>query len=109
MEEIEYETVRERKRLAYGGAASLVVTIDKKTHDLIGEPLLDFQGVAGVELGDGFESDAREAVSDAISEMKREHIADRTVFREQLRLALKNYLRSELGTKPVIVTTIVEV
>src|SRR5213592_4599318 len=27
MEEIEYETIRERKRLAYGGAISLVVTI----------------------------------------------------------------------------------
>ena len=29
--EIEYEVVRERKKLAYGGAISLVVTMDKKT------------------------------------------------------------------------------
>lgn len=109
MEEIEYETVRERKKLAYGGAASLVVTIDKKTHDLVGEPILDFQGVAGIDPLNGFASEAREAVIRAISDMKREHIADRTIFREQLRLSLKKYLQNELGTKPVIVTTIVEV
>jgi len=109
MEEIEYETVRERKKLAYGGAASLVVTIDKKTHDLVGEPILDFQGVAGIDPLNGLASQAREAVVRAISDMKREHIVDRTMFREQLRLSLKKYLQNELGTKPVIVTTIVEV
>ena len=33
MEEIEYDIVRERKKLAYGGMISLVVTVDKKlTH-----------------------------------------------------------------------------
>ena len=30
MEEIEYDVVRERKKLAYGGAISLVVTVEKK-------------------------------------------------------------------------------
>lgn len=109
MEEIEYETVRERKRLAYGGAASLVVTIDRKTHDLVGEPLIDFQGVAGIDPTNGFAAEARLAIVAAINDMKREHIVDRVIFREQLRLSLKRYLQVKLGTKPVIVTTIVEV
>ena len=41
--------------------------------------------------------------------MKREHIADRTVFKENLRIHLKRFVQKEIGTKPVIVTTIVEV
>src|SRR5437868_2143330 len=42
-DEIEYDVVRERKKLAYGGAISLVVTIDKSSHELFGEPQITFQ------------------------------------------------------------------
>ena len=38
-----------------------------------------------------------------------EQIADRTVFKENLRIHLKRYVQKELSSKPVIVTTIVEV
>jgi len=109
MEEIEYDIVRERKKLAYGGAISLVVTVDKKTHKLSGDPQINFQGVAGINPLNGFATAARDAVSQAINEMKTEQIADRNVFKENLRIHLKRYVQNELGTKPVIVTTIVEV
>lgn len=109
MEEIEYDVVRERKKLAYGGAISLVVTIDKARHSLAGDPQISFQGVAGLYPLNGFAADARDAVAGAIKEMKPEQIADRNVFKENLRIHLKRFVQSELGTKPVIVTTIVEV
>jgi ribonuclease J len=107
--EIEYDVVRERKKLAYGGAISLVVTIDKSTHQLAGEPHITFQGVAGLEATNGFASEARQAISEAISEMKREQIADKAVFKENLRIHLKRFVQKEIRTKPVIVTTVVEV
>lgn len=109
MGEIEYDIVRERKRLAYGGAISLVVTIDKKTHQIAGEPQITFQGVAGLDSTNGFAADARQAIAEAIAEMKREQIADTTVFKENLRIHLKRFVQKEIRTKPVIVTTIVEV
>ena len=109
MEEIEYDIVRERKKLAYGGAISLVVTVDKNKHTLAGDPHISFQGVAGINPLNGFATTARDAVAQAINEMKPEQIADRNVFKENLRIHLKRYIQSELGTKPVIVTTIVEV
>lgn len=109
MEEIEYETVRERKRLAYGGAVSLVVTVDKRKHQLIGEPQITFQGVAGLDPLNGFMADAREAIADAIHEMKPQQIADRDVFRENLRIHLKRLVQKDLASKPVIITTVVEV
>ena len=107
--EIEYDVVRERKKLAYGGAISLVVTVDKATHQIAGEPQITFQGVAGLDPKNGFARDARQAISEAISEMKREQIADKTVFKENLRIHLKRFVQREIQSKPVIVTTIVEV
>jgi mRNA degradation ribonuclease J1/J2 len=109
MEEIEFETIRERKRLAYGGAVSLVVTVDKTRHQLIGEPQITFQGVAGLDPLNGFMTDAREAIANAVHEMKPEQIADRTVFRENLRLHLKRIVQKDLSSKPVIITTVVEI
>jgi len=107
--EIEYDIVRERKKLAYGGAISLVVTVNKATHDLVGEPHLTFEGVAGINASNGFAVSARQTITDAIGEMKKEHIADRNFFKENLRIHLKRFVQKQIGTKPVIVTTIVEV
>ncbi len=109
MGEIEYDVVRERKKLAYGGAISLVVTVDKKTHQIAGEPQITFQGVAGLEPTNGFAADARQAISQAIGEMKQAQIADKVVFKENLRIHLKRFVQKKIHSKPVIVTTIVEV
>ena len=107
--EIEYDVIRERKKLAYGGAISLVVTIDKKTKEIIGEPQISYQGVANIDFTNGFTGDARQTIIEAIAAMKKEEIADRNGFQEKLRIHLKRFVQKEIGTKPVIVTTIVEI
>lgn len=107
--EIEYDVVRERKRLAYGGAVSLVVTVDKRSGGLVREPQISFQGVAGIDPLNGFAAFAKESISEATAAMKKEHIADKTVLAELLRIHLKRLIQKEIGTKPVIVTTIVEI
>jgi len=109
MEEIEYDVVRERKKLAYGGAISLVVAMEKNTNHLNGEPQVTFEGVAGIDPLNGFAADARKSVAKAIADMKPEHIADRKLFKENLRIHLKRFVQKEISSKPVIVTTIVEV
>jgi ribonuclease J len=109
LSEIEYETIRERKKLAYGGAVSLVVSIDASSGTLAGEPKITFQGVAGIDLGNGVLAGAKEAVSAAVAAMNPQEIADRSWLQESLRIHLKRFIQKEIGTKPVIVTTIVEV
>jgi ribonuclease J len=109
MEEIEYETVRERKKLAYGGTISLVVAVDKKAHTLVGEPQITLNGVAGLDPLNGFNASARKAIAAAVREMRQEQIADRKVFKENLRIHLKRIAQRQLSSKPVIITTIVEV
>ena len=109
MEEIEYDVVRERKKLAYGGAISLVVAMEKNTNQVNGEPQVTFEGVAGIDPLNGFAADARKSVAKAIADMKPDHIANRTMFKENLRIHLKRFVQKELSSKPVIVTTIIEV
>jgi len=107
--EIEYDVIRERKKLAYGGAISLVVTIDKKTREIIGEPQISYQGVANINFANGFTNEAGQMIIEAIAAMKKEEIADQKGFQEKLRIHLKRFVQKEIGTKPVIVTTIVEI
>ena len=73
------------------------------------QPGVRRNGVAGLDPTNGFAADARQAIAEAISEMKRDQIADTTVFKENLRIHLKRFVQKEIRTKPVIVTTIVEV
>jgi ribonuclease J len=107
--EIEYDVIRERKKLAYGGAINLVVSIDKVTKEIAGEPQISFQGVAGIDLTNGVSTDAKQSVTDAILRMTKQEMSNKALFQENLRVHLKRFIQKEIGTKPVIVTTIVEV
>lgn len=109
MDEVEFDVIRERKKLAYGGMISLVVTVDALSHEIIGDPIITFNGVAGVDPNNGFGELARDSVAAAVSDMKPAQIADQATFRETLRIHLKRLVQQKIGTKPVIVTTVVEV
>jgi len=108
-EEIEYDIVRERKKLAYGGLITIVVTIDRETKKLKGEPQISVQGVAGIDPLNGILQSARDSVAKYIGELKREEFADKNFAKENLRIQLKRFIQKETGTKPVIIPTIVEV
>ena len=107
--EIDYDIVRERKKLGFSGLISLVVTIDKDTKKLKGEPQITVQGVAGIDPLNGTLKNARQSVADAVAAMKREDFKDQNVAKENLRIHLKRFIQKETGTKPVIVPTLVEV
>ena len=109
LNEVEYDVLRERKKLAYGGAISLVVTIDRDTKKLAEEPQITVQGVAGMDLTNGILGNARQAIADAVGAMSQQDISNKSFFKENLRIHLKRFLQTETGTKPVIVTTIVEI
>ncbi|CAN5658418.1 ribonuclease J [soil metagenome] len=108
-DEIDYDIVRERKKLGFSGMISLVVTIDKDTKQLKQEPQITVQGVAGIEPLNGLLQTARESIADAVVAMKREEFINKNGAKESLRVHLKRFIQKETGTKPVIVPTIVEV
>lgn len=107
--EIDYDIVRERKKLAFSGMISLVVTVDKKTKKLRSEPQITVQGVAGIDPLNGMLQNARESVTEAVSLMKPEDFKDANWAKENLRIHLKRFIQKKTGTKPVIVPTLVEI
>ncbi|MGI8849037.1 MAG: ribonuclease J [Pyrinomonadaceae bacterium] len=108
-DEIDYEIVRERKKLAGNGLITMVVAIDKETKKLKSEPQITVQGMAGIDPLNGFLQNARDTISDAVAGMKREDFFDKNFAKEVLRVHLKRFTQQETGAKPVIISSIVEV
>jgi ribonuclease J len=108
-EEIDYEIVRERKKLGFSGLITLVVAVDKETKKLKSEPQITASGVAGINPLNGLLQNARQSVAEVVAETKRENFQDKNFMAETLRIHLKRLIQQETGTKPVIVSTVVEV
>ena len=107
--EIDYDIIRERKKLGFSGLITLIVAVDKETKKLKSEPQITVQGVAGIDPLNGLMQNARNAISKIITETKRDKYQDKKFMAETLRVHLKQLIQKETGTKPVIVSTIVEV
>jgi ribonuclease J len=122
-EEIDYETVRERKKMAYEGMITLFVTINELTGELEGPPHIIAQGVRGFASTNGNGSnrktqvssyegskqlvkDAQAVVMAAIAGASRQTLADLSLLKEHLRVELKRFIQKETGARPVIVSVI---
>ena len=108
-EEIEYETVRERKKMAYEGMITLVVIIDRDTGQLQSPPQIVAQGVRGLEDANGMTKDAQRVVAAALAGASRQTFADESLLKEHVRVELKRFIQKETGAKPVIVPVIQQV
>jgi ribonuclease J len=108
-EEIDRETVRQRKKLAYEGVISVVVTINSETKELMTEPNILTHGVLGVDPNNGFVAKAKEVITEAVESAPADEVADKDWFKEHLRVSLKRFVQKQTGSRPVIIPTVVEV
>jgi ribonuclease J len=127
-EEIEFETVRERKKMAYEGMVTLVLTVNRETGELQAPPQIVAQGVRGFETngasGSRFKSqesgqngaaskhllkDAERVVTAAVAGASRQTLADESLLKEHVRVELKRFIQKETGARPVIVPVIQQI
>ncbi len=108
-DEIKYDIVRERKKLAYSGVVSLVVSLDKKTKELKSRPDIKIQGVARINPLNGTLQSARESVAEAIENMSLQELNNESLLTENLRVHLMRFIQKQTGTRPVVVPTIIEI
>jgi ribonuclease J len=117
-EEIDSDTVRERKQLAYEGTVTVVVTIDEESGELQDEPRIVARGVRGLgPNGFGNNSptpnsmiaDAKRVVTASITGASRQTLADETLLKEHVRVELKRFIQKQTGARPVILPLIVQV
>lgn len=107
--EIESGVVRERRKIGLSGVISLVVTIDRDSKELKREPQITLSGVAGFDPQNGILQDAKDSVAGFVDRMKREDFTKHSHASEMIRVHLKRFVSKKIGSKPVIVPTIVEV
>jgi ribonuclease J len=119
-EEIEFDTVRERKRIAYDGVITLVMTINRQTGELQAPPKIVAQGVRGFETNGNLQmltetaskhllKDAEVVVAAALTGASRQTLEDETLLKEHVRLELKRFIQKETGARPVIVPVIQQI
>src|SRR6266571_5200191 len=119
-EEIEYDTVRERKKMAYEGIVTLFLTINRRTNGLESTPQIIAQGVRGfpsssingapqVNADRAMVKDAEMAIAAAIAGASTQTFDDPTLLKEHVRLELKRFIQKETGARPVIVPVIREI
>lgn len=108
-EEIEADTVRERKKLAYGGVVSLVVTINTETRELEEMPEIIMHGVIGFESPNGKLREAQRIVAETVMTATKDELNNLEALKEKIRAGLKRYIQRENSSKPVILPTVIEV
>jgi len=125
-EEIEFETVRERKKMAYEGMVTLVMTINGQTGELEAPPQFVAQGVRGFESPNGTSvsspksqvasngakhllKDAQRVVTAALAGASKKMLEDESLLKEHVRVELKRFIQKETGAKPVIVPVIQQI
>ena len=108
-EEIEYETVRERKKMAYEGMITLVMTINGQTAELKAPPQIVAQGVRGFDSTNGLTKDAEQVVRAALAGASKQTLADESLLKEHVRVELKRFIQKETGARPVIVPVIQQI
>ncbi len=108
-EEIESETVRQRRQIAYEGVCTLIVTIDASTGELLGDPEIVTNGVRGFNSTNGNIKDAQRVVAASVVGASRETISDHSLLKEHIRVELKRFIQRLTGARPVIMPVVLEV
>jgi ribonuclease J len=112
-EEIEHETVRARKQLAFDGVITPVLTINGKSGKLESTPEIVARGVVGTDGANGsggaFLKKMQSVVADAVETASAQERGDTSMLKERVRLQLKRYVQKETGSRPVIVPVVVHV
>ena len=108
-EEIDRETVRERKQMAYEGIVTVIVTMNAATGELEAPPEIVARGVRGFDGTNGFLASAQQILTRAMENASKAQLQDMSLLKEFLRLELKRFIQKQTGARPVITPVVVQV
>jgi len=108
-EEIDRETVRQRKQMAFEGMVTLILTIDAETGELQGAPEIVTRGVRGFDSSNGSMKDAERVVAAAITGASRDTMRDESLLKEHVRVELKRFIQKLTGARPVIMPVVLQI
>lgn len=101
--------LRDRKQLSEDGILIVVVTIDKKTGQVLAGPDIISRGFVYVRESEELMDRARERVKRALNKCQEEKQTEWSVIKSEVREALGQFLFSQTRRRPMILPIIMEV
>lgn len=101
--------LRDRKVLSSDGLFIVVMTINKDTKELIGEPDIISRGFIYMKESEDLLEEAREVVADMIDECGKKGISEWIPMKGKIKKGLNNFLYAKTKRSPMILPIIVEI
>ena len=100
--------LRDRRSLANDGMFMIVVTVDKQTGTVIGQPEIVTRGFVHLNEKDPIMEEAVRRVMDAIS-TPGDHISEVALLKSQIKDGVSRYLYEQTKRRPMVFPVVVEV
>jgi ribonuclease J len=100
--------LRDRRALANDGMFMIVVTVDKQTGSVIGEPEIITRGFVHLNEQDPIMREARKRVAESIAN-PGDHISEIALLNTQIKDALSRFLYEQTKRRPMVFPVVVEV
>lgn len=100
--------LNDRKRLADDGMISVVVTVDRKTRDVVAGPEILSRGFIYMKDNVDVIEELKKIVVQIFDDAKRRKITDWAFLKSRIREEVKSYVYKEIQRNPMILTIIME-
>jgi len=107
--EVEGMVVRDRRHLSYDGVVVCIVAINPTSGALDSDPEIVSRGFVDAEEGAEFMLALKQVVEAAVEGASHEQRIDSAVMQEEIRLALKRFIKKKTGRQPMIIPVILDV
>ncbi len=107
--EVDFETIRERKKIAYAGMIHLAIPCSKDKRELRGDFVIELTGINESLLTVEFEEDASKVLREAFGALNKKEKSDNELIEEKMRIVLRKYTQKIAKIKPIVVVNVVEV
>lgn len=108
-EQVEEIVLRDRKHLSEDGMITVILVIDKKTHEIAAGPDIVTRGFVEVDTSEELIEACKAVVIEAFESCDMESREEWEVVKTTVRKALRKYLRKETDRYPLILPVVIEI
>ncbi|MBN1517475.1 ribonuclease J [Candidatus Sumerlaeota bacterium] len=109
MEDVHEVVLRDRMHLAEDGLVLVLLTIDRKTAQLLAEPEIISRGFVYMEESEELIAELKGVVLEAFNETEKESREEWLVVREAVRRAVRRYTKKQMQRFPIILPVVTEI
>ncbi|MEA2206795.1 MAG: ribonuclease [Blastocatellia bacterium] len=106
--EVENIVVRDRRHLSYDGVLVSIVAINPTSGELDSDPEIVTRGFIDQDEASQFLSALRTLIVSTVEAASHESRIDAPVMQEEIRLALKRFIRKQTGRQPMIISVVLD-